>query len=89
MCHLPRRMGTNHLKRVDIGLLVFRLWLRMKSTAIGRENSAGKIIDLLLFLRNILELYPLDGERLYDYSGVNFSFAAFQNLNFSRVFSFS
>ena len=42
-CHLPRRMGTNRLKRVDTGLLVFR----MKSTAIGRENPAGKIIDLL------------------------------------------
>ncbi|MBD5083968.1 MAG: hypothetical protein HDT33_02590 [Clostridiales bacterium] len=40
------------------------------------------------FSETFWELYPLDGERLYDYSGVDFSFAAFQNLNFFRVFLF-
>ncbi|MDE6589261.1 MAG: hypothetical protein K2K53_02710, partial [Oscillospiraceae bacterium] len=40
------------------------------------------------FSETFWELYPLGGERLYDYSGVDFSFAAFQNLNFFRVFLF-
>ena len=61
----------------DTGLLVFSLWLRIKSTAIGREKSARKIIDCFYFSETFWELYPLDGERLFDYSGVNFSFAAF------------
>ena len=41
------------------------------------------------FSETFWELYPLDGERLFDYSGVDFSFVAFQNLNLSSAFSFS
>ena len=88
-CHLPRRMGTNRLKRADTGLLVFRSWLKMKSTAIVRENPAEKILTASYFSETFWELCSLDGDRFFDYCGADFPFVTFQNLNFSRVFSFS
>ena len=70
-------------------LLAFRLWLRIKSTVIGREKSAGNLSTAFHFFETFWELSPLDGDGLFDYSGVDFSFATPQNLNFSGVFLFS
>ena len=87
-CHPVHRRGTNRLKRAGTGLLVSRLWLRIKFTAIGREKSAGNLSTAFHFFETFWELSSLDGDGLFDYSGVDFSFAAFQNLNLSSAFSF-
>lgn len=48
-CRPALRRGTNRLKGADTGLLVFRLWRRMNSTAIGRENLTGESVTAFQF----------------------------------------
>ena len=75
--------------RADTGLLVFRLCLMRSSTAIGRENSAGNLSIAFHFFETFRNLFSLVRDHLFDYSGVDFSFATPQNLNLSGVFLFS
>ena len=50
---------------------------RMKSIAVGGENPARKLSTASYFSETFWELCPLNEDRLFDYSEVDFSFANF------------